>query len=230
MTTASELQTDITRLSKRRADLRDDLEKARAALEAARGALVDGDGTAAQVTAAQADYTALQEALDDLDGRIEAQRQAQEAATAREHRGEALRELKFIAGEATKQRAEYDAAMSEAVELLGPIAERLDAALNGLVAERTRFLRLATPLEPGLAKSYRFEHDARPPEARESARGLLDALRKGGANLSSVLTPWAGSYLESDFDRTVALSCPEPYGPAVVEALAALRRVKQFGR
>jgi predicted nucleic acid-binding Zn-ribbon protein len=90
MKSAKDLTAELKRLEARRATLADDVERARGELDAARGALVNGN--AGKVTAAQSTYTALSEAVDALDARILSSRaQLAEAERVAELRAAAAR-------------------------------------------------------------------------------------------------------------------------------------------
>ncbi len=85
-----DLAAELNKLDGRRATLAADREAARGKLDAARGALVNGN--AGKVTAAQSTYTALSEAVDALDARImDTRAQLAEAERVAELRAEAAR-------------------------------------------------------------------------------------------------------------------------------------------
>ncbi len=232
MTNANELERDVSRLTKRRAALQADLDKARDTLTAAREALVDGDGSAQAVTNAQADFTALQEALNDLEGRIGAQQRAQEEALAQEQREAGVDELLHIANTATKHRATYEKALDEAVQTLTPFLEAMSNALDRMGLERERFIKLGTTLECGLAKNYErgLTYTPLERERKEAAEALLEELRGRGADLATVLNPLGTTYAESAFDRLRPLPVPEPLGYGILEALAGFRRQQKGTR
>ncbi len=120
---------EIDRLEARRGQIDADAEKARAELDAQRAALVDGAADAAAVTAAQASFTALSEALNTLDGRLAERRQALAEAQQQEEKARRRERVAAIQQERAEAAATYNAARRQAAESLrAPVRVMLDSA------------------------------------------------------------------------------------------------------
>lgn len=236
--TAKDIQTDLSRLEARRADLQTELETAQESLTRSRAALVDGDGTAADVTSAQSTYSALKEALIELDTRIAKRQEEHQAALGREHREEQTHAMLEAANTATAHREAFAKTVEEANRVLAPFIERMSAAVDGMIQARVVFVTTGVTVEPGLRKNLgSFTHTdleagRRYQERRESAEALIEQLRSLGADLATVLTPWAGtkSYVDTEFDKASPLPTPEPYGLAILEGMAAKRKAEREER
>lgn len=71
LTRAGEIQKQIAQLTARKSQLEADLRTAMGNLAAARQALIAGSGEASAVTIAQASHTALEQAIDSLNGQLQ---------------------------------------------------------------------------------------------------------------------------------------------------------------
>jgi chromosome segregation ATPase len=92
MKSAKDLTAELKTLEARRATLADDVERARRELDARRDGLVGAKSDVSQVTVAQSTFTALDEAVRELDARLIHQRaQLAEAERVAELRAEAAR-------------------------------------------------------------------------------------------------------------------------------------------
>lgn len=234
--TAKDLQADLERLEERRVDLQGQLSEAQDALSRSRIALVDGDGSAADVTSAQSTFSALKEALAGLGERIAARQEERKTLLAAEYRAEQIRIMRGAADEGTAQRQAFAEAAEEANRVLGPLVEKMAAAVDGMVDARELFVTTGVALEPGLRRNHIADWTNSDPRAaeraaeyRQGATALMDELQEAGADLATVLTPWAGTKgnLETISDRALPLPTPEPYGPAILEGMAAKRKAKR---
>lgn len=236
--TAKSLQADLERLEARRAELQTQLEEAQESLTHSRAALVDGDGSAADVTSAQSTYSALKEALAELDTRITKRQEEHQDALAREHREEQTRVMREAANTGAAHRKAFTEAAQEANRVLAPYIERMSAAVDGMIQAREVFVTTGVSLESGIRKSIATYTNTDPKagerdlERRRAAAVLIDQLRATGADLSTVLTPWAGTKggVETEFDKASPLPTPEPYGPAILEGMAAKRKAEREER
>jgi hypothetical protein len=119
------ISTELEQLEARRESLAADTEAARVKLDAAREQLVSSATGAKQVTQAQAEYSALDEALKSLDERIETKRTKRDATRAAELK-EANRLRHAELGQTRRAlQSEYDEAAAAADAQLAEVAERL---------------------------------------------------------------------------------------------------------
>lgn len=236
--TAKSLQADLDRLEARRAELQTQLEEAQESLTRSRAALVDGDGSAADVTSAQSTYSALKEALTELDARITKRQEEHRDALAREHRAGQTRVMHEAAETGAAHRKAFAEAAEEANRALAPYIDRMSAAVDGMIQAREVFVTTGVSLEPGIRKNIMAWTSTDPKagerdlERRRAAAVLIDQLRSAGADLTTVLTPWAGTKggVETEFDKASPLPTPEPYGPAILEGMAVKRKAEREER
>lgn len=237
--TAKSLQADLDRLEARRAEIQAQLETAQESLTRSRAALVDGDGSAADVTSAQSTYTALKEALTELDTRITKRQEEHKTALAKEHREELTRVMREAADTGVTHRRAFTEAAEEANRAIAPYIARMSAAVDGMIQAREVFVTTGVSLEPGIRKSSILAYTNTDPKAgerdlerRRSAEALIQQLKSAGADLTTVLTPWAGTKgsVETEFDKALPLPTPEPYGPAILEGMAAKRKAEREER
>lgn len=235
---AKDLQADLERLEARRAELQTQLEEAHESLAHSRAALVDGDGSAADVTSAQSTYIALKEALAELDTRIIKSQEEHRTALATEHREEQTRVMREAADTGAAHRKAFAEAAEEANRALAPYIARMSAAVDGMVQAREVFVSTGISLESGIRKDIVAYTNTDPRageldlERRRSAEALIQQLKGAGADLTIVLSPWAGTRgnVETVFDKASPLPTPEPYGPAILEGMAAKRKADREER
>ena len=156
MKTSETITEELRALESRRAELATDVEAACQDLAARREGLVSGSVSVEQVTAAQAKYTALAEALGTLDTRIAASREALAAAEQEEAEQQRRDRIVAIGQERAAAVAGFQRARAAANEALhGPVEEML-AALDRwhALGKEGRALLNATS-SPGLMR-----HDA----------------------------------------------------------------------
>jgi hypothetical protein len=130
---------EITELQRRREQLASEATEARERLTEARRGLVSGTMDAGQVTAAQSTYTALSEAVLDVDGRLQGLRAdlaralEVEGAEINAQRVEGLREeMRGLQADFDRHREETSAALLRAAEREVALSDRFSAAAREL--------------------------------------------------------------------------------------------------
>jgi predicted nucleic acid-binding Zn-ribbon protein len=161
--TSQAIATELATLESRRESLSTDTEAARVKLDAAREQLVRSATGAKQVTAAQAEYSALNEALKSLDERIETKRTELDAALAdEEKRAVAARDAELKAT-CERLQSEHDADAVELDAVINAFTARVLARsreFNQAMRERFSFLpahqRANTIVERSWSKSLQY--------------------------------------------------------------------------
>jgi len=120
-----EISAERLRLQQRRERLAADVASANRDLEAARQSLIEGASEAAQVTGAQATFTALSEALAAVDEQLSTLGEELAAAEARSAESAKTEREAELHAERTRLQTEYAATWIEADEAFGKYAARL---------------------------------------------------------------------------------------------------------
>ncbi len=221
---AQKQEEQMRLLEERRDSLLEEQQRAETTLSESRALLREGQPDALDgATIAQARFTTLSETLQELGVEIEMLQADLEISRANQRRAEIVRQLVSIANSGCDHWREYERARDDANQALIPPIEQMLRAMNGLGADRRRFVQLAGELAPGITLLTRM----RPYDGDENRQAQLDELiaelEACGADLSAVSFEEV-THFRTAIDRSLPVREVEPFGLAISGACQIARK------